>query len=267
MPVPISKTLLLIAAFVTVIPLWGAEILQLGAQGKLIAISREEGHAWRVKDSVCVYQVGQEAACGKVIKVISKGAIVKLMTVTKPVAKGDSVAYVTTVPKRSVASTNGGESDMTVNPGHAAYKWDLTGGLSIGTNYFYPMLTLQRRIGNHLAIGLSPFYVSSSTSTSSVSAFGALLTLDYYSKPYFHGFWIQGGGGAIMYNLTSSLGSSSSTNAAALLTVGYRGQFDFGLNVGVGGGILYITSVPTSVLNVAFQGLLPLFIVDFGINF
>ncbi len=156
----------------------GAEVLQVSANNKVIAVSMEDGHTWKVRDNVCVYQVGQEAACGQVIKIIKQGAVVRLTNITSTVAKGDSAAFVATVPKRGVAST--GESTETVSASAGkGYGWDITGGLSVGSNYFYPQISLQRTLGNHFALGLTPFYVSSSQNGSSVSAIGGLLTANY----------------------------------------------------------------------------------------
>jgi hypothetical protein len=260
------QNLLLVVLVLGSMAAQAAEVLQVSGNNKVIAVSNEDSHVWRVRDNVCVYQVGQEAACGTVIKLIKQGAIVKLTSVSNPVVKGDSAAFVP-ASARKLASTGESMEEVSTSRG-GRYGWDITAGLSLGTNYFYPMITFERALGNHLALGLTPFYVSSASNGSTVTAIGGLLTLDYYSRSAFRGLWIQAGGGVVAFNLNDGAGNvATGSSMAGLASIGYRGQFELGMNVGIGAGILYVSAPPASDISVAFQGLLPLLILDIGFNF
>ncbi len=154
------------------------------------------------------------------------------------------------------------------NPG-----WNLSGGIHAGLSSFFPMLNLQKSIGSYVAIGLMPVFSQTSTTATSVTALGAMLTFNYYNNEYFRGFWTQVGLGMYKYTadsvatLTTTALVESSTSLAVLATAGWRGYWDLGLNVGVGAGLQYIQDANFSTIDIKSDGIQPVIVLDVGLNF
>ncbi len=145
--------------------------------------------------------------------------------------------------------------------------WQLSGGISAGFTFFYPMVHLQKTIGSYVSLGLMPIYFKASGSTTSVGAFGGYLTFNYYGNEYFRGFWTQVGIGAYKFSASNSTLEEKATSIAVFSTVGWRGYWDLGLNVGVGAGLQYVQDPKFTVTTVNAVNFQPVIVLDVGVNF
>jgi len=145
--------------------------------------------------------------------------------------------------------------------------WQLSGGISAGFTFFYPMIHFQRALGSYVSLGLMPIYFKAAGSTTSVGAFGGYLTFNYYGNEYFRGFWTQLGVGAYKFSASNSTLEERSTSIAAFGTIGWRGYWDLGLNVGVGAGLQYVQDPKFTVTTVNAVNFQPVLVLDVGVNF
>jgi hypothetical protein len=259
--------ILLVLALVTTTAK-AARVLQIGKNTSVVAVSHEANRNWEVGDRVCVYHSKIALGCGVVKKVMAKGAVVKLARVRGTIFRGDEVRAST---DRSTAS-DGELSDTASSGGKRPYPLFEAGlGTGFGTNYLYPLLNFQVAITKHIALGVQPFYVTSSGTSSgttvNASIIAGLVTVNVYPlRQVYQGLWLQAGGGLVDYSLSgSSAGGESATGIVGVGTAGWR--FKFGaFNLGLAGGILYL-STPTLSLYTLAVSTSPLAMVDVGFNF
>lgn len=241
----------------------GAEVLRVGRDRQNIAITHSDARRWVLDDRVCVYHGTSRVICGVVLKVTPKGAIAKLEQPSNDVLAGDEIrAGSTRRPTALLQTAEVGGSEG--RPSH----FDLTGGLSFSYSFFFPMLNFQIAMGPNFAIGLSPLYFKSTDNTGSLGAFGGYLNLNYYNSEYFRGLWVSLGGGLLMFSADDGIDPTQSASAPAFMaTVGWRGYWDLGLNIGVGAGVQYISKPDFTNITVNSAGIQPLLVVDVGFNF
>jgi hypothetical protein len=241
---------------------FGAEVLRVGRDHQNIAISHGDSRHWQVDDRVCVFHGSTKIVCGTVLKTTPKGAIAKLESSNSDILAGDEIrAGGTRRPTALLATTETGSEGRPSN-------FDITGGLSFSYSFFFPMINFQVALAPNFAIGLTPLYLKTTGDLGSLGAFGGYLTLNYYGSEYFRGMWIAAGAGALMFSGDDGFTpTQSATSPAFTLTLGWRGYWDLGLNIGVGAGVQYISKPNFVNLDVSAAGVQPLLIVDVGFNF
>lgn len=277
-----------------------SKVLKVGRDRINVAVTHDAGRTpWREQDRLCISQNGRPIVCGTVIRTSPKGAILRLEKATTEVAAGDIVTQ--TEPRRggsdgtTAAPTAAAASPAkpvaannlrgvrrrrpatalmgSANGSHEApARFNISAGLSAGLSYFYPTIDFQVRVSKHFAIGVIPFYLRASADTTSLTAIGGFGTLNYYFDGYFRGFWVQGGGGFVSFSTTDSIDPTNPVTEsvgvpAGIFTLGWRGYWDFGLNIGVAGGLQYIGSPTFTSTEVKSAGAQPLFLLDVGLNF
>jgi hypothetical protein len=266
-----SIPILVFIAIVSPLLSLGAEVLRVGKDSQSIAITHDETRKWTARDRVCVLQRAREIVCGTVTKVASKGAIVKMDQPNYDVLAGDKViskfqpSGVTAAPvARSSAPLmnsvpDSGESEI--------HRVNIAAGVSVGTSFFYPSLNVQFAVAPTIAVGLGGLFFAYSNDLNSLTAFGGMGNLNYYSQEYFRGLWIQVAGGALMLSASGSGISESATSFLGLATVGWRGYWDLGFNIGVGAGLQYISDPGFLNIVTTSSGFKPLIVLDVGISF
>jgi hypothetical protein len=259
-----SKLTLIVVSLILSVACFGAEVLQVGSTQRVIAISHETFRKWTIGDNVCVIQVAKEVACGVVIRVSTKGAVLKLDNRNTDIVRGDMVRLVPpTTRKPAAVLLNSVEKDDNAR----AYGFNVSAGISAGLNFFFPLIQLQRSIGPYFAIGLMPTYFKAAGADSSVSAFGGLLTANYYNHEYFRGLWAQLGGGILSLTVDNQGVTQKASTPIFLSTVGWRGYWDLGLNVGIAAGLQYIQNPNFASVEIHSFGVQPLVLLDIGFNF
>lgn len=240
-----------------------AQVLRVGSSQKIIAISHEEFRQFAVKDNVCVVQAGREVACGSVIKTSPKGAIVRLDTKSADVSRGDQVRLTPSARKPAMAIFDSVAADEQSKE----LYYNISGGISAGINFFFPMLNFQRGIGPSSALGLVPIYFKFSSNDTTVGAIGGYFTFNYYGADFFRGLWVQAGPGLFMFSSRTGELEESAASLAGMATVGWRGYWDLGLNIGVGAGFQYVQEPQITSVEVRSSNLQPLVILDLGFSF
>jgi hypothetical protein len=278
----------------------GGKVLRIGANQSSIAVSHPDMAPWQPRDRVCVIQLRSTIGCGRVVKSTTKGAIVRLDAPSADVIAGDTVvaeSQATSVsesgpgpkstrtskalsPKSdSFAAENQSRKPSQIgsktqlldsvkkHPESEAYNFNLSAGTSISFSFFYPILNFQYSFSPQFAVGVVPMALFAGTSSASLTGLGGYVTLNYYGQGNFRGLWIQGGAGMVMFNVSGGLSTSESANTlAAIGTVGWRGYWDLGLNIGVGAGLQYIQNPSFTSITVESAGFLPMVILDVGFN-
>jgi hypothetical protein len=105
-PVRFAKTsaLLLLLSSAT----FASRVLKVDGPGKMAAISQNSEAPWRARDYACVVRDGREVACGVIVKVSSKGAILRFDYKSgNPIRSGDSVEVSTDAREARGASSAG----------------------------------------------------------------------------------------------------------------------------------------------------------------
>lgn len=152
-------------------------------------------------------------------------------------------------------------------PDSTLYSVDITAGATAGFNHLYPLLHFQFAIADRVALGIEPYFFSSSVEDASVQGLGGFLTFNYYGQAAYRGLWAHVGFGGLRFSANVPGSQESAFVLSAIGTVGWRQRWDLGINVGAGLGIQYVFTPNLNLVNVEFRGVQPLFVVDFGINF
>jgi len=241
-----------------------AAVLAIGKSGKSVAVSHDVPRKFQMNDRVCVVQASVDVVCGVVVRVTPKGAIVSLDTAYPNLSVGDPVRPVER-PRAPAA-----EILNSVDPGPAGTPktFNVSGGVAAGLNYFFPLLHLQLLVFDKLALGLEPLYMRASSDGAKLSAYGGYGTFNYYGAGHFQGLWIQAGVGMVAYSTVSVLGTKGEAKSLAFLgTVGWRGYWEGGLNIGLGAGLQYISDPKFTEVKINSVGALPLVMLDVGVSF
>lgn len=274
------------------------KVLRIGASGANIAVTHNDGGQWQVRDRVCVVQLRSTIACGRVVKATAKGAIIKLDAPSSDVIAGDNVVAesqatgASSSPNFANSRSERTERPDTLTPQNQHptrkpsqvapkaqlldsvkkhsetdnFDFNLSGGTSISFSFFYPVVSLQYAVNPHWAIGLSPMLLFAGSNGASLFGFGGYGTVNYYGQGNFRGLWVQGGAGLINFAVSGGPVTESANTLAAIGTVGWRGYWDLGLNIGVGAGLQYIQDPAFTSITVESAGFLPLVMVDVGFN-
>jgi hypothetical protein len=286
------------------LPALGGEVLRVGSSQQILAVSQDEQKPWRVGDRLCVFEDRQEIECGEVTKSNGKMAIVKLDAPNDRVFQGARVKTESTKttnnrygrsvppqerrdgrdnidePEELLAPPPNGDGDRKGRrpaakllssyekvEGVSNPDWNFSFGISAGFTFFFPMVHFQRRLSTYVALGIMPVYFRSSASTTSVGAYGGVLTFNYYGNEYFRGFWGQFGAGMYQFSAANATTTESATSLSLMGTVGWRGYWDLGLNVGVGAGLQYVTDPQFTTTDIRAVNVQPLIVLDVGISF
>ncbi len=246
-----------------------SEVVKIGLKKDFIAITQKKDPVgWLIEDRVCVVRENVVIECGEVIKLLKKLVLVKLDRPTAEILIGDRV--INEEHKKYLKSRNPAAKifdSVSIVESPKNYKANISLGMSAGLNFFYPLLHLQGTISNNFALGLEPFYFRSSADYSSVTAFGLIVTLNYYGSEYFRGLWLSFGLGGYRF-LTSNLHAEEEALVyGATGTLGWRGYWDLGLNVGVALGLQYISNTDFQYTSVKALGFQPIAVLDVGFSF
>jgi hypothetical protein len=265
-----------------------AEVLRVGKDMTNIAVSHDGSRTWSPKDRVCVLQRAREVGCGTVIKTTTKGAIVRLDAPSNDILAGDKVIskFQSPAPAYAPPAQNGARQQASVAPASAPlmnsvgdsaeseiHSFNLAGGVGVGTSFFYPSLSVQYAVSPTIALGITGFFLTASdvSTTTTLTQLGGVATVNYYSQEYFRGLWVQAGAGLAMFTAsgfaTGSFASESYTSFVGLATVGWRGYWDLGLNIGVGAGFQYTSQPVLTSIVVNAAGFQPMLVLDVGFSF
>lgn len=244
-----------------------AEVLEVGKNSRQLAISQsKDTRSFAPRDYLCVWHSDEPVACGTVIEVLAKGAVLRLDYAKEPVRKGDKVyfagtrhpAFATTEEEKVI------EAEEAPKPWKRKYPFDLTAGLQLTSGYTFPMLLFQGLVSPHWTVGLGAQYVSQGTGVGNAKGYGAMLTANYYGSRYFRGIWLQMGAGLLF--VSPFAGGTTVSVATGLATLGVRFKVVGKMNLGIGVGAQYISQSSTSI-RIPGTAIQAMGTADLGFNF
>lgn len=245
--------------------LWGAEVLRVSSNLRMVAISHDITRRWQVQDRVCVLQNNKEIDCGVVVKTKENFSIVKLKTGSSQIARGDKV--ISDVKYQKPAELIQPENFQN-NPLSDSSSFHLLSvGGSLGPGIFYPYLHFQRIIDPEFAVGVMPSYLNITTSSKKLSSISVMLTAAYFPQKFFKDFFAQGAAGLSFMTTSSGTLEQQATSLHALILGGYKIKTDFGLVFGGAAGLQYLNDPEFSGLTLKGVGFKPIIVFDIGVNF
>ncbi len=248
-------------------PLFASEVLRVGKDALNFAITHDDSRQWKAKDRVCVLQRAREVACGVVVKVAVKGAIVRLDQPNYDILAGDRVvSKYQAVPGGQSAAAPLINSVPEAEDSDTHFANVALGGVA-GTNFFYPVVNFQVAVAPTISLGLTGLFFNYSNELNTLLAFGGMATVNYYSQEYFRGLWVQLGGGIAAISVSGASPPESATAFAGLATVGWRGYWDLGFNIGVGAGLQYLGDPAFQNTVLTSAGIKPIVVLDVGLSF
>lgn len=245
-----------------------SEVLRVGKDMTNIAVTHDPTRQWMPKDRVCILQRAREVVCGVVVRSTAKGAIVRLDTANYDVVAGDKVMgkfQATPEPSKSGGTTL--LNSVGNNPDSEVHLFNVTGGVNVGTSFFYPVVSFALAVAPNWSLGISGMFLTASSDPVYLTAFGGYATVNYYSQEYFRGLWIQAGAGMTFFSVTDGVQDESTASFTGIITGGWRGYWDLGLNIGVGAGLQYISTPDLLLISPNASGIRPMIVVDVGFNF
>jgi hypothetical protein len=245
--------------------LFGAEVLKVSSNAKLLAVSHDLTRRWQLNDKLCVIKNGKSEVCGTVIKVKENFSILKLKKENTLIARGDKVVF--EVPEKKAVILVQPEiiSDTSAVPSDPFHL--LTIGGAVGLRIAYPSLHFQRIIEPNFSFGFMPSYLNIQSSSKTLTSVSLLATFNFYPKEFFKGFWVMAAGGVAIMSTASGNTEQQAAPFQAVLTIGYRFKLNQQLIIGVAGGVQYLKDPKFLNLAVNGTGFQPLVLADFGVNF
>jgi hypothetical protein len=146
--------------------------------------------------------------------------------------------------------------------------WHIAIGGGGGSNYFFPMLHVERRLSERLSLGITPLYTIGGTPAARVTAFGLLLTTTYRfaGDSAFSGFSVEGG--AAFYTISRNNGatvpSDSASSFALPVLAGWRSPTTLPVTFSLRAGFQIATSLSGDPTKIDFSGVLPLVMIEVG---
>ena len=236
----------------------------IAVANRAVAISPRVDRPWRIDDEVCVLRDEAEIACGKVVKALPKGAIVRLSRMEETPFKGDKVVLAGTAALRAPSQS----STESVRPSLRKPRAVHLGVGGFGSpNYFIPTVSATLNIAGPLSLGVQAGYLGTTTTNFNVTAIPVLALLAYHSRGDFHGLWGQLALGTYFYSVTSTTVSESPMTLSAYLTLGYRFQIASFLTVGLAGGGKYLPSPQSASVELDFSSIQPIGMAELGVKF
>lgn len=249
---------------------FAAEVLRVGSSQRVVAVSHDT-RRWAMGDRACFYQNNEEIVCGRVALSTASHAVVKLEEPNALIARGDKARLISLQTEtrrvessRKPAALIESNEKLETPP---TYLHNFSGGVTVGSGFYFPLLHFQRMVTEHIAIGLMPLYSRVSADTGSISALGGYATINYYGNEFFHGLWFQGGAGVYLLSHESATKDEQATCPAFIATAGWRGYWDLGFNVGLAGGFQYLRDPNFTSVKLSGSNLSPMLLVDIGFNF
>lgn len=243
------------------------EVLKVDKRRDRISISDAPNHTWSRKDTVCVQRETRTLACGKVIAVGIKGAVVQLTSHSAMVKPGDEATFIP--PDSNVPQITDEQLSSEELMEERPYKFNVALGYTLSLDFFYPVAHFYWNVSPKIAIGLMPAYLSKTgdTVTDTVKGYGGQLTVNYCADGFFRGFWVHFGTG--FYRLEASNGALTETLNAPVVTtlIGWREDWAHGLNVGAGLGGRFLSPLSGLITGVSYRSLYPMALVEVGFSF
>lgn len=246
-----------------------AEVLKVDKRRDRLAISDDPKRQWARRDNICVFRVGRPIACGKVIAIGVRGAIAQLTPHTSPVKPGDEVRHYD--PDRKLPEISDDQLSSEGMIDSKPYSYNISAGFNLSLDIKFPTLHFYWIVSPTIAVGLQGGYVkyTGSVVTSTLTGYGGVLTVDYFSQEFFRGFWGQFATG--FYHLTAKQASVAADATGNMPWVsfigGWREDWAHGLNVGAAIGARWLSPISDVYSDVKYNSIYPMALVEIGLSF
>lgn len=246
-----------------------AQVLKFDKRRHRASISDDPYHTWQRKDSVCIFRGTRAMACGKVIAVGIKGAVVQITQHTSQgaVKPGDEARYYE--PEKKMPEITDEELASETLMEGKPYSYNIDVGYNLSLNIMHPIVGFYWCVAPEIAVGLMPTYISKTGTTvdSKLSGFGGMLTASYFGDEYFRGLWLMLGSG--FYHLSATNGTlTEATNYPVVqFTVGWREDWAHGLNVAAALGGRFLSPLSADMPEISYPSLAPIALIQVGISF
>lgn len=244
-----------------------SEVVKVDKRRDRVSITDDPKRPWARKDTVCLYRVNRVVACGKVIAVGIRGAVVQLKSHTAMVKPHDEARYFEPdkIPPEITDDQLSAESLLEAKP----YKYTIALGVHLGLDLRYPVAHFYWTVSPTIAVGLQPVYISmgGSTPTSRIKGFGGLLSVNYFGEEYFRGLWIHLGSG--FYRIEATNGTTTETLNVPIVTLtgGWREDWAHGLNVGASAGFRFLSPLSGAITEAKYNSIHALVLLEVGYSF
>lgn len=238
------------------------------ARDKAEIVKIYSGKQWNMNDSICFSRAkGEIVACGKVVGTTSYLVSIRVDSLAEKVSKGEKLYVAATGPGRATASYG---DTYVVTRTMPLFLHAITAGAFGSSHFVFPMAHIQAGLGKGFLLGFMPGFASSTGATGAVNAsiLGTFLTLEgYFNGISFDGF--NAGGALGLYSIRASNGFTTDGVwvPAFQATLGWRFLDRSGFTFGLNAGVQYLSAFGSSLINLSWTGLQPLFRADIGFSF
>ncbi len=239
--------------------LLGSQVAKVAHDSLSALVTQDELYKFQVDDKICVYRESKPIGCGIVAKTGDK--LVKIIFEQKVQLQEGDNAYVVVEPSRKIASIQ--ESSELPIKKAASY---IGLGLNLALDRTFPKIEFITNVSSKVGLGIqvAGTYAQNHEKTSYLVAYGLAFTANYYAQEYYRGLWLQFGSGTYLISENSTGTLQHKDSPFISLSVGWRERWAWGFNIGISGGIRYISFPAVSNNDLNFQKLQPSLIVDFG---
>jgi len=163
--------------------LFGMQVLKVGGKaGNLLIVSHGKT-PWDLDQRACVVDGREKVACGKVVKITDRAAIIKVGKMKRDIYEGDTVKRVRKKRRKKKAAAPallepeepppldeppaGTKAFAASDPYRTLpkhHKFLLTVGGNIGFDHLIPFLHFQMMVTDHISLGVLPFYPNTTQS-------------------------------------------------------------------------------------------------------
>lgn len=277
----------------TVLGANSSQVIQVSEGNSLVAVSHQSDARYKLQDYLCVMDDGEETACGTVIFVNRRGALIQLRSARHAPEAGQPVDYArhSALPKEDEPCQFLSDAAMddyvafyrvlAANPheGALSIEWQperdrstVDSVIYIGTNVQNPEIAAEFAIQKHTSISIGGSLASFSTQGFGIpkridaTLFGVFIGSNYYSRALYDGFWLHIGMG--YYNGDIAYRQYLETKAlfSARILAGWRWlSQDYVWGFGV--GAQYFLSDASAKIPEDIEFLMPSAQVHFGWTF
>jgi len=232
--------LLLLFAFFS-IGLLADTVVQTDPKRKIVAVIFSEEKTFEIDQQVCLRVDDVNLACGDILKLGGRGAMVYVYYGMENIAPGRTVNVM------------------------VGQSMPRSRALLAGVNYRMPQISFQQLFYPRWAYGLFTEGIILRNGAASLKGFGAMMTVNYYSSGVFKGFWAMLGTGLYIANFESGVAGAGRDGICSLITqanIGWRFRLsDLTLGFGVGGQYFLDKTSQAAIGN---GGILPIVLLDLG---
>jgi len=175
---------------------------------------------WKIGDALCARDSKGVSACGKIVKITTKGYFVTVTFKKSETTVGMEVLKAKSLPASNVSQGNNKSLDISI-------------GTQVSRFYLIPYLKFEFKLLNHVGLGFQPSIFLGSGTSSDFKAIGLGITTTVYQKENLEGFLASLALLPYYYMMTVNTDTSSELKFGGSFSVGYLKRLNSRLNFAV----------------------------------